>query len=78
MNQMTDPKTADILREIAGAVKPLCITTTGELNEAGKHVVRIIIPGEDLVIVEMDEAYAVSLACALVGPFARAKGFDRE
>lgn len=71
---MTDPKTADILREIAGAVKPMCITTTGELNEAGKHVVRIIIPGHGCAIMEMDEGYAINLACAIVEPFARAKG----
>lgn len=69
------PKTTDILREIADAVKPMCITTTGELNEAGKHVVRIIIPGEGFVLMEMDEDYAVGLACALVEPFAREKGW---
>lgn len=73
---MTDPKTADILRTITDAVRPMCIETSPTLNEAGNHVVRFIVPGVGVAFLEMDEARAINLACALVEPFARAKGFD--
>ena len=66
---MTDPKTAAILQNIAGNVLPMCITTSGELNEAGKHVVTFHTPGHGLAIMEMSADYAFGLALALVNPF---------
>lgn len=66
---MTDPKITDILRRITGSIRPMTIHTTGELNEAGNHIVKLIIPGEGFVIMEMDREYAFGLATALVDPF---------
>ena len=71
---MTDPKTEALLAKIAGAVKPMSIHTSGELNEAGNHVITFTIPGIGIAIMEVSESYAVNLACAIVEPFARAKG----
>jgi len=73
---MTHPKTEALLAKIAGAVRPMCINTSGELNEAGNHVITFTIPGVGIAIMELSESYAVNLACAIVEPFARAKGCD--